>query len=120
MKRAHGKIIQHEQGLGLPDTEMVRKRAQELALIDGRQQFNHADWQQAMLELHGRLEPEQEDVYEGVMAPDEVAGSMGHKVEERPPAEEPENINAELISEGMEEAFHDQMLEASDKEKQEE
>lgn len=120
MKTAHGKIIQHEEGLGLPDPEMVQRRALEIAHIDGRKQFNQADWQQAKLELHGHVEPEADDPLEAVTVPDEIAGSTGHKIEERPPAEEPENIQAELFSEGMDEAVHDQMLQSSNQEDNEE
>lgn len=108
----HGKIIHHDAGLGLPDLDMVRQRALELARIAGRQDFTPEDWRCAKLELHGHLDEEDERV-EATADPTEIAGSAGHRVEQRPPAEAPENINAELISEGLEEAAHDQMLQAN-------
>lgn len=99
---------------------MVRTRATELAQMDGRQQFNQADWVRAKMELHGHLESDDQSSLETVIHPANMVGSIGHKVEERPPAEEPENVSAELFSEGMEEAEHDRMLQASDQEEREE
>ena len=46
-KPISAKIIQHSEGLGAPDAETVRKRAQELAIINGREQFSEDDWREA-------------------------------------------------------------------------
>src|SRR4051794_35151985 len=53
MKPTSAKIMHHAEGLGAPDAETVRRRAQELALINGREQYSEADWRDAKRELHG-------------------------------------------------------------------
>src|SRR5688572_1621244 len=53
MRPTQAKIIHHSEGLGAPDAETVRKRAQELAFIDGRHRFSEEDWRAAKAELHG-------------------------------------------------------------------
>ncbi len=47
------KIIQHAEGLGAPNAEHVRLRAQELAIINGHAEYNEEDWREAKRELHG-------------------------------------------------------------------
>jgi len=46
---SHGRINQHGAGLGTVTPEMVRQRAREIALSDGRaaNQVTPADWEQA-------------------------------------------------------------------------
>ena len=56
MKNGSGpsaKIALHTNGLGVPSTDTVRTRALELARIDGRTDYNEADWEQAKREVHG-------------------------------------------------------------------
>ena len=109
------KIVQHSAGLGVPNSDVVRQRAMELAMIDGRSTFNEQDWQQARIELHGGHSSPGDDGEEDrefVSARDIIAGTRGHHTENQS-LDDAQNIVEELISEGMDEAVHDQMLEAS-------
>jgi hypothetical protein len=118
MKMNHvpsAKIISHDEGMGVPSTDMVRQRALEIAQIDGRSASNEKDWQQAKIELHGDVVPTGDDdgeMMDSFSERDMVMGSMGHHTENSA-LEDSGNIVEELVSEGMEEAVHDQMLEAS-------
>src|ERR1041385_8037018 len=49
----HGRIEEHAKGLGTPTEEMVRQRAAEIAMTNGRSedQFTQADLDQAQREL---------------------------------------------------------------------
>lgn len=112
------KIVRHAEGLGVPTPDVVRQRAMEIARIDGRTAFTEQDWQQAKTELHGgqhlagSSDGDDEAIMEVVAGHDLIAGSVGHHTENRG-LEDMHNIVEELVSEGMEEAVHDQMLEAS-------
>jgi hypothetical protein len=107
------KIIQHAEGLGAPNAEHVRLRAQELAIINGHAEYNEEDWREAKRELHGghaasadEGEMEMEAIVSGH---DMVAGSLGHHVENVLSSEN-ENLGEELVAEGMDEAEHERML----------
>jgi hypothetical protein len=108
------KIVQHAEGLGLPDTNLIQKRAQEIAQIAGRSESNEEDWQQAKRELHGghAYLDDGEDQMIGAATEREVPGTLGHHIE-NVGLEDAENVSEELIAEGMDEAVHEQMLEAS-------
>lgn len=104
--------------------KMVRDRAIELAVINGRsaQEASKADWDQAKRELTG--EPD-EDPKDAVLesAPeserwDPVHGSTGHKVPPAPSEDEDEEGRSDderLTEAGIEEAELDQMRQASQK-----
>jgi len=113
MKPASAKIIQHSEGMGAPDPELVRKRAGELALIDGRERFTEADWREAKRELHGGHELSdtngEMDMAAMISGHDMVASSLGHHVE-NVGLEDQDNVGEESIAEGMDEAVHEQML----------
>jgi hypothetical protein len=113
MRPTPAKIIQHSEGLGVPDAGTVRKRAQELAMINGREQFSDEDWRQAKRELHGGHELNdtngEMDIEALVSEHDMVASSVGHHVE-NVGLEDQDNVAEELIAEGMDEAVHEQML----------
>ena len=104
--------------------ETVRKRAAELARIDGRTEYNENDWREAKRELHGG-----HDVlnHEGnvemaamVSERDFLISDVGHRVDTSS-SDAPENPGEELVAEGMDEAVHDQMLAAAtDRETEEE
>ena len=109
------KIVNHDSGMGTPNSGTVRRRATELARIAGRSRFTEEDWRQAKLELHGGqsfADAKEEDLAEGISGRDMIATDTGHHVENIP-VEDADNIVEELISEGMDEAVHEQMLEAS-------
>src|ERR1039458_2532805 len=81
-----GALTENSASIGTVTRKMVRERAVELAVIDGRsaQEVSKSDWEQAKRELTGDSEP---DPNEAVLesAPeserwDPVPGSTGHKV----------------------------------------
>jgi len=88
----------------------------ELAQICGRTVFNETDWQQAKRELHGGQAAEmsdEADTLSEVVSPDSMLHvNSGHHIANIP-VEDAGNIVEELIAEGMDEAVHEQMLEAS-------
>jgi hypothetical protein len=113
----HGKINLHGNGLGVPSPETVEKRAREIAMIDERNpdEFTEADWRQAKNELigvEGSHAPEVDDVVDGELRErDDIPGASGHRAPKNG-FEEEENVGEELVSGGIEEAAHDQMVEA--------
>jgi hypothetical protein len=113
-------------GIGTVTHKMVRARAVELATIDGRagHEVTKSDWEQARRELTGQSDidpnaalleaaPESERW-------DSLPGSTGHIV--TVPSVDGEDddgrsFNERLVEEGMLEAEHDQMVQASKKQK---
>ena len=86
-------------------------------MIDERNpdEFTEADWAQARHELMGEENnvppeetPDNADMTEEWSV---VASSKGHRIP-RPGTEEEETVGEHLVIEGIEEATHDQMLEA--------
>ena len=86
-------------------------------MIDERNpnEFTEADWTQARHELMGEENnvppeetPDNADMTEEWSV---VASSKGHRIP-RPGTEEEETVGEHLVIEGIEEATHDQMLEA--------
>ncbi len=121
-------MIIKSTGIGTVTRKMVRVRATELALINGRsaQEVSAADWEQAKRELTGQsdLTPN-ESILESAPESerwDPVPGSTGHIV--TVPSvdgedDEGRSASERLIEEGMLEAEHDQMLQAAKKQNQE-
>jgi hypothetical protein len=120
----HGKINLHGDGLGVPSPDTVEKRAREIAMIDERDpdEFTEEDWRQAKNELigvAGSHAPEVEDeVDDELRERDDIVGASGHRAPND--YEGDENIGEELVSGGIEEAAHDQMVEARREELDEE
>src|ERR1700731_2800325 len=112
-----GKITVHGAGLGLPSVEEVEKRAREIAIIDERDpnEFTDADWNQARKELMGvEHASAPEETEQNAKVTEEwnvVPSSTGHRAP-RPGVEEDETLGEQLVTDGLEEAAHDQMLEA--------
>ena len=115
-------LIIHSTGIGTVTRKMVRERATELALINGRsvQDVSVADWEQAKRELTGEpdLDPK-EALLEAAPESerwDPLPGSTGHIV---PVAsidgedDDGRSMGERLIDEGVQEAEHDQMLQAA-------
>jgi len=123
MKPTTAKIIHHSEGLGAPTADTVRRRAQELAQINGHEEFNDDDWRDAKRELHGGHEPNDTNgdmnMSAAVSEHDMIASSMGRHVE-NVGLEDQENVLEELIAEGMDEAVHEQMLAARRQDAEEE
>lgn len=117
-KPSSGKISLHGNGMGVPGPEDIERRAREIAMIDEREadQFTDTDWKQAREELLGELEsqpPEEDDKNiklenEWEVTPDD----RGHRVPRPGVDENEETVGEHLVSDGREEAAHDQMLEA--------
>ncbi len=118
-----GAILENFTGLGTVTRGMVRERAVELALINGRraQDVTKADWDQAKRELTGGSD---EDPNEALLDSvpeserwDVVQGSMGYQVPETPGDDDEDDDgrgeSAQLVEEGVAEAEHDQMLQAA-------
>ena len=115
-------MTENSAGLGTVTREMVRARAVELAVINGRsaQDVSKSDWEQAKRELTGDSDT---DLNQAVLesAPeserwDPVHGSTGHKVPVAPSADEDDegrSDNERLVKEGIAEAEHEQMLQAT-------
>jgi hypothetical protein len=123
-----GAIIIHSTGVGTVTRKMVRDRAAELALINGHsdQDISAADWAQAKRELTGQpdLDPK-EAVLESAPESerwDPLPGSTGSEVLTTPlegEDDEGRSLGEKLIEEGVQEAEHDQMLQAArDQEKE--
>jgi hypothetical protein len=115
-------LIINSNGIGTVTRKMVRERATELALINGRsvQDVSVADWEQAKRELTGGsdIDPK-EALLEAAPESerwDPLPGSTGHIV---PVAsidgedDDGRSMGEKLIDEGVQEAEHDQMLQAA-------
>ncbi len=115
---AAGKISLHGNGMGVPSPEDIERRAREIAMIDERNpdEFTDADWNQAREELMGaeNHEPPEEtpDNAEVTEEWEVVAGSKGHRAPRPGTEEDEETVGENLVTDGLEEAAHDQMLEA--------
>lgn len=118
----YAKIVVHGEGMGVPTSEMVRQRALELARIDGRTGYDDRDWQRARQELHGgqpsSWDADEDRMSESISGGDMTATDSGHHVENLRGGDD--NMTEELVAEGIDEAVHDQMLEASRQEAEEE
>jgi len=94
-------------------------------MIDERNpdEFTDSDWNQAKEELlgvePGRAHEVDERIAGDVSERDEIAGATGHRAPKNGFDEE-ETLGEELVSDGINEAAHDQMLEARREEIEEE
>ncbi len=113
-----GRFSRHAEGLGTVTEEMVKERAEELAVINGRSkhQVLESDLDQARRELTGEegLVPEpsaaesvpEEDRWEA------VPETSGHQVPSIPAPDE-QTFAEKLVEEGVEDAEQDQMIKAT-------
>ena len=117
-----GVLAENSAGIGTVTRKMVRERAVELAIINGRsaREMSKSDREQAQRELTGEPDTDPKEVALE-SAPeserwDPVPGSTGHKAREAPSADEDEegrSDNERLVEEGMAGAEHDQMRQSS-------
>ena len=112
-----GKIAIHGNGFGAPTPEQVEKRAREIAMIDERDPnaFTDADWDQARQELLGATVPAPpEETKQNAKLEDEweVTPSDSGRQMPRAGVDDDESLGEQLVAGGLEEATHDQMLEA--------
>ena len=104
-----GSLIENSAGIGTVTRKMVRERAAELAVINGRaaQDASKSDWEQAKRELTGQSDADaKETALESVPESerwDPVPGSVGHKVPESSSEDtddEGRSDSARLVEEG--------------------
>jgi replicative superfamily II helicase len=122
-----GVIMENADGIGTVTPAMVETRARELALIDGRDSSKptEADYQQAKRELTGEdeIDPRQKNLESlpESEAWDPLPGSTGHQAAESLGEDEDaegRSEAAQMFEEGINEAEHDQMLRAAEKDEQ--
>ncbi len=112
-----GKIEVHGNGMGAPTPELIEKRAREIALIAERDpnKFTDADWEQAKQELLGvTVSAAPEEISESDRLQEDwevVANDQGRRAP-RAGVDDDEMLGEQLVAGGVEEATHDQMLEA--------
>jgi hypothetical protein len=113
-----GRFSVRGQGLGTVTEAMVRQRARELAIINGRSGNNilPSDLDEARRELTGqqRLVPNpkpEEELDEGQRW-EPVGGSHGTSAPTVPPPDE-QTFAEKLVEEGVEDAEQDQMVEGT-------
>ena len=117
-----GILTENSVGVGTVTREMVEKRAIELGIINGHPShtISKSDLDQARRELTGGSDIDPlEDILESVPESERwepVYGSTGHKVENSMDEDEDaegRTDSEKLVEEGIEEAEHDQMLQAA-------
>ena len=117
-----GNISGNSAGIGTVTRKLVRERAVELAVINGRSahETSKSDWEQAQRELTGDSDTgPNEEVLES--APefkrwDPVPGATGHKVPVASSDDEDDegrSDNERLVDEGIAGAEHDQTRQAA-------
>ena len=117
-----GALTENSAGLGTVTREMVKKRAVELAVQDGRpaQDVSNSDWQQAKRELTGGSDADPKELILESAPESErwnpVPGSTGHKMPVASSEDEDEegrSDNERLVDEGVAEAGLDQSFQAT-------
>jgi hypothetical protein len=117
-----GVLTDNFTGLGSVTIELVRARARELALIAGRGKghVSPADFEQAKRELTGGAELDPKEAMIESLSESQrwnpVPGSPGHQAPESASEDEDDEGRSEteqLVAGGVEEAEHDQMLQAA-------
>jgi hypothetical protein len=112
-----GALTENSVGLGTITRKMVRERAIELAVINGRsaQEATKDDWDEAKRQLTGDSQLEPHDAaLDGAPESerwDPLPGSTGNKVPVAPGEDEDEegrSDNTRLVDEGVGSAEHDQ------------
>jgi hypothetical protein len=112
-----GDLSGTETELTVPTPEMVTKRAREIALIDERNpnEFTQEDWEQARRELTGATtDASWEDRLDAASLSERgsVPGETGTQTPRKAPKDEA-LLDERLVNRGVEEAAHDQMVEAA-------
>jgi hypothetical protein len=113
-----GRISNHSQPVGTVTYDMVRARAREIAITNGRgpHEVLDSDFDQARRELTTlEDEPVKDQIIESLPESerwDPVPGSTGRSAPTYPINDE-QSENERLIHEGMEDAEHDQMVKGS-------
>jgi len=112
-----GKTLLHGAEAGEITAGMIQRRAQEIALIEGRDTVSAEDRRLALQELQGRdLPPTTADDSPTIALslnrdPSEPVSVPGHQIPTYNEADD-DDMTERLAIEGIEEAQHDQMLAA--------
>jgi predicted exporter len=114
MKRATGRMNNDSEGLGTVTPEMIRQRARELAVINGRtpEQVLDADLEEARAELLGEVQQEAVENLPESKRWDPVPGTPGRRARTSDSQDE-QTLAVELVEEGVQEAEHERMLRAT-------
>jgi hypothetical protein len=113
-----GSLTENSTGIGTVTRKMVRERAVELAVINGRstRDVSKSDWEQAKRELTGEPDTDPKDaILESLPESerwDPLPGSTGHKAPVAAGEDEDDegrSDNEKLVEEGIAGAEHDQM-----------
>jgi len=122
MKEIKGIISERFHGVGTVTQEMVRERARENALINGRDPnfYTKDDYLEAKRELTGDclVEDEEKDFIATLTRWDEAPGFSGHPVQKEEIPDE-QTVAQKLVEEGVNEAEHEQRVEGSKKQEME-
>jgi hypothetical protein len=117
-----GALTENSAGIGTVTRKMVRQRAVELAVINGRtaREVSPSDWEQAKLELTGNSDKGSNEALLDSASESErwdpVPGSPGGKVPVAAGEDEDaegRSDNERLVDEGMAGAEHDQTRQAT-------
>lgn len=116
-----GKILLHAAGLGEPTNDAINARAKEIAEIEGHSDPTKEDFERARAELRGTTLPAggPDDVssMESLSRdPSEPLAQRGRQVPNYDGTDE-EAATERLVTEGVEEAQHDQMFAAARRKK---
>ena len=117
-----GVVTSNSTGIGPATRGRIHTRAHELAVIAGRSphQVSPADYDHARRELAGEPDVDPQDAALEALPEtkrwDPVPGSDGQQAPESPDEDDDDegrNESAQLVAEGVNEAAHDQMLQAA-------
>jgi hypothetical protein len=116
VKITQGDVGDRSKGIGNVSPALVTTRAEEIAIADGRlpEDFTDEDWAQALRELRNSQIPAPDQVSEEVEAAaplGEVPSSIGRQIPKYP-LEDEETIAEDLVEQGIDEAVHDEEVEA--------
>jgi hypothetical protein len=123
-----GVISENFRGVGTVSRNMVHQRASELAQIEGRNplSISQADYEQAKRELTGESDIDRQEAILDSLPESErwdpVPGSTGHETpgaQSEDMDDEGKSESEQLVEQGVEEAEHDQMLQAAKAQEQE-
>ncbi len=113
-----GTIMIHGNGVGTISYEMIRNRASELAVIDGRaaEEASQADWDEAEQELTSGAEPASLESVPESERWNPIPGTAGHEAAVEFDDNEDEDgrsVEERLVQAGVAEADHEQKLAAA-------
>lgn len=111
-----GKILLHDTGLGEPTDDAIMSRAREIAAIEGRAEPTKEDVERGRAELRGTTLPvtgpdDVSSMESLTRDPSEPLAQRGRQVPNYDGPDE-EVATERLVTEGVEEAQHDQMVAA--------